>query len=331
MKKWLGVALAASLMLAACSTDERPVAQTASDRLQVVTTFYPMYEFTKRVAGDHANVTALVPIGVEPHDWEPTAKDMSSLAQADLFVFNGAGMESWTEEALKGIENSKLIVVEATAGIELLEGEEHDHNHDGHDHAQSEHDEHEHGEDEHHEQEEGHHLDPHVWLDPVLAQQQVESIKRALIKADPDHRSDYERNATAYLADLQELDQEFRTAVQNGKRKEFVTQHAAFSYLAKRYGLKQVPISGLSPEVEPSAAQMAEIVAFAKEHQVKTIYFETLVSPKIAERVAKEIGAQTAVLNPLEGLTKEEQTSGHDYISIMKQNLSELKKSLDQE
>ena len=169
-----------------------------------------------------------------------------------------------------------------------------------------------------------------MWTDPVLVQKEVENIAAALSELDTDRAAEYKKNADNYIAKLKALDEKFKAELSGAKSKEFVTAHESFAYLAKRYGLTQEPISGLSPEQEPSAAQMAEIVAWAKEHQVKTIFFETLVSPKVAEAVAREMGAKTAVLNPLEGLTEEEQAKGLDYIGVMEQNLEALKKALNE-
>jgi len=176
--------------------------------------------------------------------------------------------------------------------------------------------------------EHSHELDPHVWLDPTLAQQQVRNIQGALEKADPERKDNYRANADAYIAKLQELDRKFKDELDGAKRKEFVTQHAAFGYLAKAYGLTQIPISGLSPEQEPSPEQMAKVVELAKEHGVTTIFFETLVDPKVAQAIAEEIGAATDVLNPLEGLTEEDIAAGLDYLGIMSNNLAALAKSL---
>jgi zinc transport system substrate-binding protein len=313
-KKALGIALLTSVVLAGCgSTSSQPENNQSSDtpqKINVIATFYPMYDFAKNVAGDHADVTALVPAGVEPHDWEPTAKDIQRIADAQVFVYNG-GVEGWVEDALKSAQNKNLVVVEASKGIELMEGVEEE-------------------EEEHQEGENQSHLDPHVWLDPVLAQKEVEAIANALEQADPAHKDDYQKNADAYIAKLQSLDKEFSAALSSAKRKDFVTQHAAFGYLAKRYGLTQIPISGLSPEEEPSPSKLVNIVKFVKEHQVKTIFFETLVAPKVAETVAKETGAKTAVLNPIEGLTDEEKAKNLDYIGVMKNNLEALKTALNE-
>ncbi|MCX7571078.1 metal ABC transporter substrate-binding protein [Tumebacillus sp. DT12] len=329
-KKWklaVGSLAAASLLLTGCGDKLGTKEDKASGgQIRVVTTFYPMYEFTKQVGGDFVDATLLVPGGTEPHDWEPTAKDVARIADADLFVYNGAGFEGWVEDVLHNLEGAKVKPVEASAGIELIEG---GHDHDEH---EGEKKEEEHKEGEHKEEahgEKGAH-DPHVWTDPVLVQKEVENIAAALAELDQARAAEYKKNADAYLAKLKALDEKYKAELASSKSKEFVTAHESFAYLAKRYGLTQEPISGLSPEQEPSAAQMAEIVAWAKEHQVKTIFFETLVSPKVAEAVAREMGAKTAVLNPLEGLTEEEQAKGLDYIGVMEQNLEALKKALNE-
>ncbi|MEI7024860.1 metal ABC transporter substrate-binding protein [Paenibacillus sp. y28] len=359
MNTWLktcfAVVLASSFALAGCGKQEVPAAQTpqsspASEvKPTVVASFYPLYEFARNVAGDKATVVNLVPAGVEPHDWEPTAKDMKQIQEANVFVYNGAGMEHWVEKTLSSVKQDKRIVVEASKGLELMAGAGHSHEHgdeDDHDHEHEKDgshtnekadaseagkaDDHDHAKeaDGHGHEEES--MDPHVWLDPVLAQKQVQAIQAALEQADPANKAAYKTNADAYIAKLQALDKEFKEGLAGAKRKEFVTQHTAFGYLAKRYSLTQVPIAGLSPEQEPTPAKMADIVKFAKEHQVKTIFFETLAAPKVAETVAKEIGAKSAVLNPIEGLTDEDKSKNLDYIGIMRNNLQALKAALNE-
>lgn len=304
-----------------------PSTQT-EQKLKVVTSFYPMYEFSKQVGGEHADVVALVPGGMEPHDWEPSAKDMALISDADIFVYNGI-VEEWVDKAIESISNEQRIVVEASHGITLMEGEAHKHDEE----EEEGHEEEAHGEEAHvveDEHSEEHGLDPHVWLSPVLAQKEVNTILEAFVKADPANEAEYKKNADAYIAKLQELDEAFKSGLKDVKSKQFVTQHAAFGYLAKEYGLKQVAIAGLSPEQEPTPAKMVDIVKFAKENHVTTIFFETLVDPKVAETVAKEIGATTDVLNPLEGLTEEETNNKMDYISVMKKNLEGLIKALSE-
>lgn len=368
-KTALGLLFSLTLIVAGCGqksasdTSAAPTgalvpAETETAKLNVQVSFYPMYEFTKNVAGDLADVHTLVPAGMEPHDWEPTPQDIASIEKADVLVYNGAGMESWIDQVTGSLSNTSLIQVEASKGINLLEGGEHDHHHEDseatehehdHDHANEatteEHDhDHDHADEvttEEHvhdhdaEAEAGHDhdhggLDPHVWLSPALAVKEVRNIEAGLAQAAPEHAEQFKQNADAYIAQLESLDQDFKVAVTDSKRKDFITQHAAFGYLAKEYDLQQVPIAGLSPEQEPSAAQMASVIDFAKEHQVKTIFFETLVSSKVSETIASEVGAKTAVLNPIEGLTEEEMAAGMDYISVMRQNLEALKLALNE-
>jgi len=362
------------------TTDSQVTDTSTAVKLKIKTSFYPMYEFTRQVAGDLADVENLIPAGVEPHDWEPTPQDMASIADADVIVYNGAGMESWIDQVLDSVKDRDLKVIEASQGIEIMEGEGHSHAHDhgaegehshedehahdhgtegehsheddhAHDHGtEGEHSQendhaHDHGvegehshEDEHahdHGEEGGHHhdhggLDPHVWLSPALAIQQVRNIEQGLAEADPEHKDAYKANADAYVSKLEALDQEFKDGLKESKRKDFITQHAAFGYLAKEYGLTQVPIAGLSPDQEPSASQMAKIIEFAKENNVKTIFFETLVASNVAETIASEIGASTAVLNPIEGLTEEDISKQLDYIAIMRQNLQALQAALNE-
>ncbi|WP_460319721.1 metal ABC transporter substrate-binding protein [Paenibacillus sp. YSY-4.3] len=327
---------------------------SSEGKLNIQVSFYPMYEFTKQVAGDAADVQVLVPSGVEPHDWEPTPRDIAKLEEADVFVYNGAGMEGWVEQVLSAVSSEKLVKIEASHGLDIIEdADAHDHHDgDGHEHAGDEdHEHHDHDHDheqvneeahdhDHDHEAAGHHdhdhdhdhggLDPHVWLSPALAVQEVRNIEAGLSQAAPEHQELFKKNADAYVAKLESLDQEFRDAFASVKRKDFITQHAAFGYLAREYGLQQVPIAGLSPELEPSAAQMADIVKFAREHDVKTIFFETLVSSKVAEAISKEIGAQTAILNPIEGLTEEDLSNSRDYIALMRQNLEALKLALNE-
>ncbi|MEH7098287.1 metal ABC transporter substrate-binding protein [Neobacillus vireti] len=299
-------------MASGCSNAVSTKSEKTSEgfkKLQIVTTFYPMYYFAKKVAGDSANVELLIPNGVEPHDWEPTAKDMAKIQDSDLFIYNSRYFEAWTEKALKSINDPNLNVLEASKGIELMnakdtEEEEHDHA----DHAESK--------------------DPHVWLSPVLAQKEVDNIAKALEQADPKNKEQFQKNAAAFNSELADLDRLYKETIDKAKKKEFVTQHAAFGYLAKQYGLTQIPIAGLSPDVEPTLGKLAELTELTKKKNIKVVYFEEMASSKVAETLAKEIGAKTEVLNPLEGLTKEEQQQGLDYIGVMKKNLDALKVSV---
>ena len=173
-------------------------------------------------------------------------------------------------------------------------------------------------------------FDPHSWLDPVLAQQEVDNIMNALVQVDPDNTNYYQENAQKYKAELAQLDKEYQETLTKLPRHDIITTHNAFGYLAKRYHLEQKSMMGLSPDAEPTPEKMAQIVKFCQVHDVKYIFFETLVSPKLAQTIAQETGAQALVLNPIEGLTVEEKEQGKNYISLMRENLINLKKSLSE-
>jgi len=337
---WVVMSLVTVLLLTACTGGATPAStqnQSAEDgKLTIYTTIYPLQYVASRIGGQWADVKSIIPAGVEPHDFEPSAQEMVALSNADLFVFNGAGLESWAEKAAEGFDPNKVKVVNATEGLTLLKPEEEGHAEEGHAegeahegeaHAEStatepageaahEH-EHEHGE-----------FDPHVWLDPAMLKAQGAKVKDAMIAADQAHKADFEKNYEQLAADLDALDKEFTAMVEKAARKEFVVSHSAFSYLAHKYGLEQIGISGVNPSDEPSPAEMKALIEEVKEHQIQVIFFETLVSPKVAEVIAREAGVKTATLNPLEGLTEEEAKAGKDYLAIMKENLEALRTAL---
>ncbi len=330
MKKYLIAAtiLAFSVLFTACSTKkEEPSAkstepaaesmndtqnnadQSTSGKLKVYTSFYPLYDFARKVGGDKVDVTNLVPAGTEPHDWEPATTDILSLEKGDILIYNGAGMEHWVDQVTSSLENKNLVLVEASDGLTLLEGGEE--------------------EEEEHDDAEGSGYDPHVWLSIRNAKKEMENIKNAFVKADPDNSDYYEENYTKYAAGFDELDQKFTSELSAAANKDIVVAHKAFAYLCADYGLNQVAIEGLAADSEPDAKRMAEIIEFAKSNNINTIFFEELVSPKVAETIASEIGAKTDVLNPLEGLTQEQLNTGEDYLSVMEENLEALLKALE--
>lgn len=295
-------------LLTACSSQENP--NSADGKLTVCTSFYTMQDFTEKIGGDKIDVISLVPTGTEPHDWEPTPTDIRKLEEADVFVYNGADMEHWVESVLSSLQNENLVVVEASQGISLLEGT------------------HTHEEEEEHEDHAETSYDPHVWLNPLNAKQEMKTIAAALAQADAENKDYYEDNYEKYAVQLDTLDAKFSSTLTLLPNKDIIVAHEAFAYLCDAYDLNQIGIDGLSPDSEPDAARMAEIIEFAKEHQVKVIFFEELVSPKVAESIAREVNATTDVLNPLEGLSDEQIEAGEDYFSIMEQNLEKLKEAL---
>jgi zinc transport system substrate-binding protein len=291
MRKLFLLLLLLSLCVAGCGGT---TTKTKDAKLQVAASFYPMGEFARQVGGQYVEVTTLIPDGVEPHEWEPTAQDLTRIKKAGLFIYNG-GVEPWATKAITAIGQDKVQALEAGHGLMTV------HNRP----------------------------DPHIWLSPRQAQKEVNAIRDALAQADPAHKEAYADNAAAYNAKLQKLDRQLANLAGTAKRKEFVTTHAAFGHLAADYGLKQLSILGISPEAEPSPAELTQLVNLVQEKDIKYVFFETLVSPKVAQTLAAETKARTLVLNPLEGLTKEERAAGADYVSLMEQNIKNLQLALN--
>ena len=285
-------------------------ADSAEGKLGVMASFYTMADFAEKIGGDRTDITCMVPTGTEPHDWEPSTTDITGLERADVFIYNGAGMEHWAEDVTESLENKELLVVEASQGVKLHAEEEHDH--EGHSHS--------HGG-----------YDPHVWLDPHNAKLEMENIKNAFVQADPDNGAYYEANYDKWSKAAEELDRKYREALADFAGRQIVTAHEAYGYLCSAYGLEQVGIDGLSPDQEPNPKRMADIIDFVRENQIRAVFFEELSGSKTAETVAAETGIRLLALSPLEGLSGEELEAGEDYFSVMEKNLEQLLLSLEGE
>jgi len=283
----------------------------------VVTSIYPLYFLASEIGGERAGVTNLVPTGVEPHDWTPKSRDLVRISRADLFLHSGAGFEGWTRELLDGIEaDSDVIVMAASEGIELipLDGESEAHEEDrGHAGGHHEH--------------EGN-VDPHVWVSPKSMLRMAENVRDALIAAAPENAAVYEANYEALAGRLRALDEAYERELAGLPRRDIVVSHRAFAYLCRDYGLNQIAVMGLAPEEEPKAQDLKRIVELVRESGFRYIFFEELVSDRLARTLASEAGAETLVLNPVEGLTPEQEANGDDYVTIMEMNLQNLKKAL---
>jgi len=270
------------------------------ERVQLVTTLYPLEFFANYIGGDLVEVNNLVAPGVEAHDFEPSPYHMRLMRSADMILFNGAGFEPWMERALDGLNDDPRVVVEAARGLV----DEHEPVQNGGDSDE--------------------HLDPHVWLDLGNAARQVEKIRDALIQIAPNHQNEIQTNAQNLLNELTQLDSEFREGVKDCRMNTFVTSHSAFGHLADKYGLIQVPISGLSPESEPSPGTLADLIVEIKNTGVKYVLAESTGSKRLPETVAAEVGAEILPIHPLESLTLEQATNGADFISLMRENLTSL-------
>ncbi|ETT29538.1 periplasmic solute-binding protein [Paenibacillus sp. FSL R5-192] len=320
---WTGLLILTLLVLSACGQDSSNSAKIVEGKVNVVTTFYPVYAFTTAIGGEDANVINLLPTGVEPHDWTPKSQDIVNTSKAQLFFYNGAGLEGWVPNFLKSLNSDTQVKsVAVSEGVKLLTAE----GDDGHGHGEEHEDEHadEHTDEATSEDVADHHIDPHTWVSPKSAMIMAENIKNSLVEADPDHKAGYEQRYEELRTKLETLDQRFTDELANVPNNEIVVSHQAFGYLARDYGLTQHAIMGLSPDAEPTGQDIVKLAKLVKDEGIKYIFFEELVSDKLAKTLASEAGVETMVLNPVEGLTKEQATNGDDYFTLMEKNLQNL-------
>lgn len=292
---------------------EEKVENKREDGLNIVTSTYITRDLAQEIAGDSGTVTCLIPKGQGVHGFEPSPKDMNMLKEADLFIYNGAGLESWVD-TVKDTMGEDGAAVEASEGIELLAGGHH-HHHDGeehdHDHDAAEHD-HDHGG-----------KDPHVWMSVQNAKQMAQNIADAMIKQDPGNKANYEANLAELNKKLDSLDSSFKETLAKANTKDIVVSHEAYGYLAKEYGLHQIPIEGINSESEPDPKAMKEIIELMKEKNIKTVFTEPNEDDKIAQTIASETGAEVKELDPLE------YESDQNYIERMENNLKVLESALE--
>ncbi len=308
MKRLIVLFLLIPIILTSCAKRDKKVVD--EKKLKVVASLLPLKEFAQAVGGKHAKVDLLLPPGAEAHTWEPKPSDILRLSKADIFIYIGAGMEPWIHDILKGIRNPDLSIVEASHGLQLIRSDAR-HRHEGeHIHV--------------------HEFDPHIWLDFEYAWRIVDKITQAFVKKDLEGINYYQENAEVYKERLHNLDRKYRKALKECRHREIIHGgHAAFAYLARRYDLKQIPLYGISPDSEPTPKRLAEITEIAKKHGIKTIYFEALVSDKLARVIAIDAGAKTLVLNPGANLTKEQLEEGVTFLSLMEKNLENLRYGLE--
>ncbi|MGI5966873.1 MULTISPECIES: metal ABC transporter substrate-binding protein [Anaerotruncus] len=307
----LSAALAASA--AGCAAPEEPVA----GRLRIVTTLFPQYDFARQLAGERAEVTLLLPPGVESHSYEPTPADIIKIANADLFVYTGQYMEPWAQNILDGVEMGG-DVLDISTGI-VLDPEDHDHAGETEtEHAA--HADHGHGG-----------YDPHIWTDPVNARQMVQNLADALCAADPEGEAFYRGNERDYLEALAALDREFSEIVSHGKRREIVFGgRFALHYFAERYGLDYTAaFDSCSHETEPSAQVLARIIDTIGRERIPVIYYEELTDPKVARAISEETGAKMLLLHSCHNVSRDELREGATYLSLMRQNAENLKEGLN--
>lgn len=304
----LALAAATGLGLTGCGTDDE--ASSSPDVVAVDASFYPLQWATERIGGEHVEVSSLTPAGAEPHDLELTPKQVAGLSDAALIV-HASGFQPAVDDAVAQVASDTGFDVAPFADLTIAATGEAVDEHAEEEHADEEGD-HDHGA-----------MDPHFWLDPVRFEQVARAIGDRLAEVDPDHAAEYAAGTEALVDDLATLDEEFSAGLADCRQTHLVTSHTAFAYLAQRYDLEQVGISGVNPDVEPDAATVKRISDLVEKEGITTIYTETLASPALAETIARETGATTAVLDPVAGLT--DTSVGSDYLEIMRSNLGTLR------
>ncbi|WP_297418591.1 zinc ABC transporter substrate-binding protein [Clostridium sp.] len=281
-------------MLIGCTANTKVTNQNNNDKLNITVSIYPLKEFTEKIAGDKAVVTCLVPDNMEPHDYEPKTKDFQTLTKSNIFIYNGLGMESWVDKINESIKDKNVVIVDSSSGVEVRK--------------------------------EGNAIDPHIWLSLKNAEIQSENIKDALIKLDEKNKEYYEANYNNFKGELENLYNEYKPKFDTLSKKNFITGHAAFGYLCRDFGLTQKSVENLFAEGEPSPKQLEELVNFCKENNIKTVFSESLASPKISQTLAKEVGAEVVPI-----LTLESKENDKDYIQAMKYDLDEIYGCLSKE
>jgi len=297
MNKKIRITIAALLIVAIAvllffTTRQSP--QVSQAKLKVTATYYPLEEFAKAVGGSKVTVTNITPAGSEPHEYEPTPKQLIAAGQSKLFIYNGAHLEPWANNFLK---DYKGVAIKASQGIALKTISSNT-------------------------------KDPHFWLDPILAERVIDNILHTYIKIQPENAQYFRVQADHYKAQLRQLDSSYKSGLAYCQQNTIVTSHAAFGYVATRYGFSVESIAGLSPEEEPSPAKLAQLSQLVKEKNIHYIFFESLVSPRLADTIARETGAQTTVFDPIEGVSREDQRKGRTYLTIQRDNLKALQRAL---
>ncbi len=284
-----------SIMLIGCGAKTDTTTQSTTDeKLSIIVSIYPLKEFTEKIAGDKVTVICLVPENMEPHDYEPKTKDFEALIKSKAFIYNGLGMETWVDQVNETIKDKGVTIVDSSTGVEVRKEEEA--------------------------------IDPHIWLSLKNAEIQSENIKNTLVKLDEKNKDYYEENYKKFKEELESLYNEYKPKFDTLSKKNFITGHAAFGYLCRDFGLTQRSIENLFTEGEPTPKQLENLVNFCKENNIKTVFSESLASPKVSETLAKEVKAKVVPIMTLE--SKEDNKS---YLEAMRYNLDEIYKCLSEE
>jgi zinc transport system substrate-binding protein len=303
MKKAALIATALIVIIAISATAgiyllPQPSTPQTSTKLKVIATFYPLYDFAQNIGGDRVTVSILVPETVDVHDFEPTPSSISAVSTADVLIYNGIGLEPWIANIVSASDNPDLIQIDTSHGIPLLPI------------AQQF-------------QRGNQTYDPHIWLNPIDAKQQVRNILQGLIKADSADSQSFTQNANAYIAKLDALNQRAINSTTGTATNRFVTFHEAFSYFANQYNITQVPILGPFEE-DPSAGDIQNVITAIHQYSLRYVGYESLENPAISQSISTQTNATLIEMNPIEGLTDEQKAAGDNYITLMQHNIENI-------
>jgi zinc transport system substrate-binding protein len=297
-----------------CGCQNKEVPSPAEKKLTVVTTLFPLYDFARAIGGDRADVTLLLPPGLEPHSFEPKPADVVKVNKADIFVFTNEYMEPWAKSFINGLPAKNITIVDTSRGVMFLKADPDEENEGGHgvvNHPQRG-------------------MDPHIWLDFGNAQIMVDNILSAMMAKDPANRDYYAARAAAYKEELKALDNEYRSGLKVcGKRLFLHGGHYSFGYLAKRYGLQYQSASAVNADAEPTPAKLAELIKLMRASGLKYVYSEELLSTRTADTIAKETGATVLLLHGAHNISKDDLSRGVTFIVLMKENLENLRTGLE--
>ncbi|CAM4313985.1 metal ABC transporter solute-binding protein, Zn/Mn family [Listeria booriae] len=309
----LSTLLVTAVFLAGCG-DNSDAQKKDNDKLTVYTTVYPLQYLASQIGGTYVDAHSVYPAGSDAHSFDPTQKDMMNIADSDLFFYIGLGMEGFVDKAKQSLKNENVKFVVTTDNLHLptMSHEEEDHEHeedeDGHDHGD---------------------INPHVWLDPNYMITMAATVRDNLSKELPAQKETFNKNYEKVVSQLKTLNTDYKTMADTAKHKDFVTAHAAYGYWEKEYGLKQIPIAGISTSDEPSQKKLTTIVNTIKSEKIPYILLEQNTNSKIADVIQKETDTKTLKLHNLETLTQKDIDAKRDYMSIMKDNLAALKTALN--
>src|SRR5690554_846728 len=296
------------LALAGCTNNQNET----NDKLSVITSLFPQYDFVREIGKDKMDVSLLLSPGVESHAFDPTPSQIIAITQSDLFIYTNPEMEPWIDQIVENVKDDGTLILESSKGIQFIEG--------SHDHSEDEHDE-------------DHLVDPHVWLDPLNAKIMVTNISNALIELDPEDEAFYTENTNAYLAKLDDLNDTFEEVFNESPNDTIIYGgHFAFGYLADRFDLTILsPYTGFSPDAEPTANAISELIKTIEEKNIKIIFFEELIEPRVANVIAEQTNTTPMLLHGAHNVTKQEMDSNITYIEIMHENAEKLKEALNYE